>query len=440
MDRAARNERFVLWAGGVLVLAMLVAGAFVGRDAHGDGGFVPARDDEVLESVPAGRSGIARGLYEAAAGRSAALRPGELLARAARFIAQGRSSGDPRFFGYAEAALARWDTDPDAPARARVLRAAVRSARHDFAGALADLDLALRRDPRDAQAWLSRATLNVLRADYASATAGCDRLAAIRAASAHTMCRALVDAVAGNARGAQAALMRFPARALRANQIDAEPVLSLDPLKSSRGATMFGSSSSTEGLPPAERVWTSTLLGEIAAMLGDGARALTHFRHALVEGARDPYLAAAYADLLLDLGRVDEASALLAAWPAPRPDAVELRLAIASARGSTHESARLAVTEMRARLARARARNEGAHAREEARFALEVEGDARAALRFASKNWESQREPADARVLLEAAFVAGDAGAAKPALEWLRRSRHEDVRLLALARWLRGSP
>jgi hypothetical protein len=216
-------------------------------------------------------------------------------------------------------------------------------------------------------------------------------------------------------------------------------VLSLDPLKSSRGATMLGSSS-TVGLPPAERVWTSTLLGEIAAMLGDGARALTHFRHALAEGARDPYLAAAYADLLLDLGRVDEASALLAAWPAPRPDAVELRLAIASARGSTHESARLAVTEMRARLARARARNEGGHAREEARFALEVEGDARAALRFASKNWESQREPADARVLLEAAFVAGDASAAKPALEWLRRSRHEDVRLLALARWLRGSP
>jgi tetratricopeptide (TPR) repeat protein len=418
---------------------MLVAGAFVGRDAHGDGGFVPAHNDEVLESVPAGRSGIARGLYEAAAGRSAALQPAELLARAARFIAQGRSSGDPRFFGYAEAALARWDADPDAPARARVLRGAVRSARHDFAGALADLDLALRRDPRDTQAWLSRAALHVLRADYASAAAGCDGLAALRAASAHTMCRALVDAVAGNARGAQAALTRFPARALRANQIGAEPVLSLDPLKSSRGATMLGSSS-TVGLPPAERVWTSTLLGEIAAMLGDGARALTHFRHALAEGARDPYLAAAYADLLLDLGRVDEASALLAAWPAPRPDAVELRLAIASARGSTHESARLAVTEMRARLARARARNEGGHAREEARFALEVEGDARAALRFASKNWESQREPADARVLLEAAFVAGDAGAAKPALEWLRRSRHEDVRLLALARWLRGSP
>jgi outer membrane protein TolC len=35
-----------------------------------------------------------------------------------------------------------------------------------------------------------------------------------------------------------------PARALRANQIHAEPVLSLGPLKSSRGATTFGSSSS----------------------------------------------------------------------------------------------------------------------------------------------------------------------------------------------------
>jgi hypothetical protein len=35
---------------------------------------------------------------------------------------------------------------------------------------------------------------------------------------------------------------RFPARALRANQIHAELVPSLHSLKSSRGATMFGSS------------------------------------------------------------------------------------------------------------------------------------------------------------------------------------------------------
>ena len=43
-----------------------------------------------------------------------------------------------------------------------------------------------------------------------------------------------------------------------------------------------------------------------------------------------------------------------------------------------------------------------------------------------------QREPRDARVLLEAALAAGDGAAAQPARDWLKTSRFEDAQLRQL--------
>jgi len=55
-------------------------------------------------------------------------------------------------------------------------------------------------------------------------------------------------------------------------------------------------------------------------------------------------------------------------------------------------------------------------------------------LRLATENWNVHREPWDARVYLEAALAAGDAGGARPVLDWLRDNRVQDVKLAALAR------
>ena len=60
-------------------------------------------------------------------------------------------------------------------------------------------------------------------------------------------------------------------------------------------------------------------------------------------------------------------------------------------------------------------------------------GDAARALALAQANFEEQREPADARLLLEAALAARRADAAAPALAWLRASGIESPRLRALA-------
>ncbi|MGH8482260.1 MAG: hypothetical protein ACRES8_07360, partial [Nevskiaceae bacterium] len=68
--------------------------------------------------------------------------------------------------------------------------------------------------------------------------------------------------------------------------------------------------------------------------------------------------------------------------------------------------------------------------------ALEVLGDAPRALLLARRNWLTQREPADARLLLAAAIAAGRPQAAEPVRTFVRDSGLEDARLERLMRRL----
>ena len=74
---------------------------------------------------------------------------------ATAYIRASRVEGDPRFLGYAQAALGPWWTQPAAPTTVLVLRATIRQSRHEFDAAVADLDRVLQRDPKHAQALLT---------------------------------------------------------------------------------------------------------------------------------------------------------------------------------------------------------------------------------------------------------------------------------------------
>jgi hypothetical protein len=60
------------------------------------------------------------------------------------------------------------------------------------------------------------------------------------------------------------------------------------------------------------------------------------------------------------------------------------------------------------------------------RFALHLKHDPQDALMQASRNWQVQRGPWDARVYLEAALAARDARAAAPVLTFLRQTKLQD--------------
>ena len=67
--------------------------------------------------------------------------------------------------------------------------------------------------------------------------------------------------------------------------------------------------------------------------------------------------------------------------------------------------------------------------REEARFTLHLLHAPQEALKLARENWQVQKEPADLRILLEAALAAHDNAAVDEVKDWLRNSGLQDVQL-----------
>jgi hypothetical protein len=138
----------------------------------------------------------------------------------------------------------------------------------------------------------------------------------------------------------------------------------------------------------------------------------------------------------LDEGRAADALALLEGET--RIDPLLLRLALAEQRlGDAALREHTAV--LQARFDAARRRGDSVHLREEARFTLHLLDRPGEALEVARRNWATQREPADARILLEAALAAGEPAAAQPVLDWLDRTGLEHVRIEALVDRLAGA-
>ncbi len=361
--------------------------------------WVPERDDEVLEELPASEDRQQRALRDLRG--ELARYPGSAAAaaRLARaYVEAGRGSSDPRWYGRAEGVLRPWWSLPEPPPDVLFLRATLRQNRHEFAPALADLDQLLARDPRNAEAWLTRAVILQVRGEPAAASRSCVPLLRLAPPLTATTCLANAAALAG--RGERS--FRLLRRAIEASQ-DA---------------------------PVAERVFALGSLAELAARLGRSDDAEGFFAQALTLAPRDAYLLAARADLLLDADRPEEVVELLG--EETRVDGLLLRLALAERRlGSPGFAGHLA--ELRARFAAGRARGDALHLGEEARAALDLLGDPREALRLARANFAVQREPRDARVLLEAALAARESAAAEPVLRWLRESGLEDAQLARLA-------
>lgn len=367
--------------------------------------FVPRDDAVVLETLP-GKPGdpTAAELRRLRAAVAAAPTDAEAVARLARrYFDLAMQEGDPRYVGYAEAVLRPWPETAGTPAEMLVLHGKLRQYRHDFPRAMADFDLALKADPANfaARAW--RAAILMVQADYAGVRRECSLLAPYASELQAVACVAYIDATTGNAR---AAYGRLSAALARAADIE-----------------------------PERQLWIQTRLAEMAWRFGDPGIAERHFRAGLRLGVNDNFLLAAYADFLLEQGRAAEVMPLLKGWA--RSDTLLLRLALAARSLKLAEGERYART-LGERFADAALRGEKLHLQEEARYLLDIKGDALAALAAASENYRTQREPRDALILIEAAFAARDPAAAAPALQWLESSGFESARLREAALKLKG--
>jgi tetratricopeptide (TPR) repeat protein len=360
--------------------------------------FVPTDDTQVLERLPGRNTPQFRQLKSLQV--AAAQAPNDVArasALASAYVRASRVEGDPRFLGYAQAALAPWWKDPVAPTPALILRATILQSSHQFDPAIADLDRITQREPKHAQALLTRATVLTVQGKYAAARADCSKLAGIAPEIYRVVCIAAIDSVTGNAAPAYETL----------------------------GRALHG----TARIDGAGRAWGKTLLGEIAHRRGDPA-AETHFRAALDAGERDLYLLGAYSDWLLDNARAAEVIPLL--QNETRSDPLLLRLALAQ-QALKRPEAIGSIDTLRTRFDASHARGDTLHQRENARFELFLRRDARSAMTLALDNWKVQREPADLRILAEAASAAGDAAALGIVKQWLAETRFEYPVVAALA-------
>jgi tetratricopeptide (TPR) repeat protein len=353
--------------------------------------YEPARDDTVLLRVPAAAAtSQAHRLRRAVASNPQDLSSALDLARA--WQNAGRRAGDPRFHSYVQATLQPWIELENPPVEVLVLAATAHQSLHHFTQAQSLLDRALASDPRNAQAWLTKATLLQVQGHFAAARNACTHL--IGVADQRIALGCLMSAQGMNGRLAQS--------------YDALSHV----MKNDRD------------LNEATLSWLRSLLGEMAVRLGDPESAERHFETALRADPEDSYARGELADLYLSRSRHSEVVALLKGHEAH--DALLLRLAIAG-RHLESRAGKHWIQMYDARYQAALRASDSLHLREHARYLLDVLGDPVRALAAAERNWRTQREPADIRLYRHAAIIAGKSSGVIDA--WIAKNDYEDATL-----------
>lgn len=360
---------------------------------------VPASDAEVIEILPvvSGSRAEARRLRKQLMQQPKD--PALALAVAKRYLDQAHELGDPRFAGMAMSAIEGWTDEATMPDGILLMRANLQQYLHEFDASARSLQRLLARpsaQPRP-QGWLTLATVRRVQGRYADSDAACRQVDLAGAALHAQACIAENAALRGDVDGARATFKQLLA---------------------------------TPALAAATQAWLTTSLAELEQRSGRASAADGAFRSALKLDA-DAYATLAYADFLIEQKRPGEALALLKNQA--RSDAVVLRLAIAGTQAKA-ASAAADVTEMRERITLANQRPDAKvfHGREQAMFALFVEGRPDQALELARGNVAQQREPLDLLVLAQAARASGQAAALQEAQRLTQEIGLRDARVQAL--------
>jgi tetratricopeptide (TPR) repeat protein len=375
----------------LLIGALIVAAALVFGRKTTVAVRVPTDPAEVLEHVASSSSSVRELKSLEAAARAS---PGDALravAAARKAVDLAGREADPRYWGRAQAALQAWRDAPRPPPEVLSLRASISFALHDFDRARADLE-----QLDDADSKLQLARVERVTGRYPQAREACARLAGQAARLSLALCLAQVDSLTGHAAKARAAI---------------EEALALEPRGPSRARAL-------------------RVLGEVCERAGDDRAAEAAWREALKLEPDDPEALAALADLLLELSRPDEVEPLLSTRFSD--DEALLRLAIAEVRalGRPGPYAQM----LRWRYTSSAEREQTPNLRDRARYALEVDRDAASALELAAKNWATQKEPLDTRLLLEASLAAKQPAQARDAARFVLEAKSEEPRLLGAAK------
>ena len=376
----------------ILMLIVYVASAMGIVEAGAAERFRPAAPDYVVMHVPARATNDPIALLEQRYSQA----PDQATAAelAALYVERAREQREARYFGRAEMLLQPWLARPDVSGATLRVQADILQNRHDFAGAVRLLDAAVEHDSRDAGARLMRASVKVVQGHSAEARADCAVVLASGEAAAGTVCLAQVLGSTGQLARGETLLKTLLARG--------------------------------DSLPVAIRGWAFWLQADFADRRGDARAAEGLLREAMRATPANEGVRSALCDLLIARGALREALAVVD-LPAPSTGLLARRARVQQLLNEPALSTTRAQLDDLLNLASRR--GEIPHLREEALFALDVEGDTERALQLAKQNFATQRETIDARLLVRAARARGDTEALSLVTRWMRETGFEDQRI-----------
>lgn len=360
--------------------------------------YIPASDDDVLETLPRGLvadQSIVTALRQRLDEQPKDAASAAILAK--QYLQLGNSTGDPRYWGYAQSVLQPWWELKKPPTNILYLRAKLHEKRHAYDPAVADYQTLLSAQPGNAQARLDLSNVYRVQGHYEKAQQACAPLANSAADKNFQICRDPLLALTGKADQAYDSL---------------------------RNMLPWARSHA-----PALVVSNRILMAEIATALGDTDLARWDYFAGMVLVPDDLYLLRAYADFMLDQGEAEQVLSVLKDHT--QDNGILLRAAIAADIAGDKRAAQYK-QELQSRFDEIRLRGDTPHGRYEARFELELKHNPEKALQLARANWALQKEPRDTRNLLEAALAAKDPDAAAPAIEFLRQNQTQDVAMQRL--------
>jgi Tfp pilus assembly protein PilF len=366
--------------------------------------YLPSHDSDVLQKVPKRSNPTVRKMYALRAKLSA--HPHDLktaLALAKVYVTFGRGIGDAHYAGYAQAAIAPWMKLDPPPPKVLVMHATVLQYLHKFRHAEKELKAALKRDPGNANGWLTLAFTALIQGQYKLVNHSCVKLTDHGGPLLGGICTATLRSYVGHAK-------------------QAYTILKLD-------------QGGGPKIPAAIKAWIQGLLAESAHRLGNAKTTERHFKKALSYTPNDNFLLVNYADFLLDHDRPAEVVKLLNGHT--QSDTAFLRVALAEQALESPALGRYK-WDMAARFAALGQRGDTIYQREHARFVLYMQDDPARALKLAKRNWTLQRAPKDARIYLEAALAANKPAAAKPVLDFLAKHGLQDPVIDGLAKTARA--
>ena len=347
----------------VLILFWLLAFCNLGSAPY-----KPKSDDEVLQATVQTRVLRAKGVLRTPPPASLE----EALIKVRSSLEEAQRNFDPRFIAYADNLLDVWKQVGEENASYWVALGMVHQSRHEFERSLVDLDKALRLRPKDPQALITRTIVLQVLGRFKEAKLCCFKLNGLASPLYVSATAANLASLTGQGSVAIHAL---------------ESILDRDAQKAGKD----------------ELLWAYTSAAEIYTRLNQMALAEDAFLKALKILPEDAYTIGAYSDLLLRMGRFAEAVQLL--HDHQMVDGLFLRYVIAQKKLESPGYKSEAVL-LESRLKSSLVMNPTGHLREYARFLLDVKNEPESALEAALRNWEVQKEPADADLLLSSAIAS----------------------------------